>query len=78
MGPNTVIQAIKKIILSEPSLDLHVHVAMDSIIVKSEVRASCLVGDTSLPRQLPGRYVGFIKKALLKKLLKSKRYWIDA
>jgi len=34
-------QAIKRIVLTEPSLDLHIHIAMDSILVMSEVKESC-------------------------------------
>jgi hypothetical protein len=43
LGPNTVAQALKKLLSSESLLlDLQVFISMDSSLVKSEVKKACL------------------------------------
>ncbi|CAL8127038.1 unnamed protein product [Orchesella dallaii] len=58
LGPNTVAQALKKILSSEyVSLDLHIHIAMDSTVVTSEVKRDCLTTGHATPSSVPPTYL---------------------
>lgn len=59
LGPNTVAQALKKIISSDYlSVDVNIYIAMDSTLVKSEVKQSCLtIGHSGLPTVHPPTYI---------------------
>ncbi|ODN02098.1 Cysteine protease ATG4B [Orchesella cincta] len=59
LGPNTVAQALKKILSSEyVSLDIALHIAMDSTVVKSEIKKACFTtSGHALPISVPPAYI---------------------